>query len=759
MPEHPKSPIASGPVKKRRKIQVACDACRNRKARCDGIKPTCGSCSRRREQCIYHVSSSLAINTNEYIESLVQRVAELEGDLERLRESPAVANRSSQERNTESPISASNLCDSQNEAIHITSPCELVHEKHSPRSGCPFLPALSPVDAMGANAPVGESPHTDDKFFGSSSALSFMRQVDNAIPHDVEKHASAAAKSASTTSNEWHLFGANAHSIAAENFSLFPRRFSDYLISVYWQKVHHLYPFLHKPTFMRAYDGLWASTSSEDVPQRPGLGLGGSKTSGPASLVFHCALNTMLALGIQFSSLPVAERDKLSSLCLEKATNLLHLNLFDDGSISVVQTLLLLTLYLQSTTFPNKCWAAIGSACRLAQGLGLHIDDNRSQNCFEHLELEIRKRLWHGCVMLDMVVSMTLGRPAMLYQDTRIALPAAMEDEDELQIESSVSNQIPAVVFFVEAIKLYKILGRILLHVYNRNEQYNEKPEPRDGFADFDSLIELDSELVQFADQLPEGLRWPRPTVEFNLARNAVLSQQSHVLHVRYLHLRILLYRPTFAEFCRLDGLNPGRRSSSPDHAATRPLAICWSFARCASLICVQTAIDLIEVTNEYAGSEATGAWWYNMFYTRTAAMVVLLASVCAHVRDSIGSGKLEAARYKCRDTLLNKLPQTLAVKSCLETLDALHRRALGFCAPNPETSLVATAATFVHGIGSTGIPHGSFEQDGDLFNVEGIGVQAQDFQPDVVFGQMNFFGSGMFPDSAFDVASGAPLL
>ena len=64
---------------KRRKIKIACEVCRNRKVRCDGGRPTCGSCMRRQvptEQCIYiDVAENLE---PDYVRSLEQRIRDLE---------------------------------------------------------------------------------------------------------------------------------------------------------------------------------------------------------------------------------------------------------------------------------------------------------------------------------------------------------------------------------------------------------------------------------------------------------------------------------------------------------------------------------------------------------------------------------------------------------------------------------------------------------------------------------------------------------
>src|SRR4051812_5021677 len=48
--------VSGLPQPKRRKTTVACEICRVRKSKCDGVRPTCGPCSRRKnmvEECFY----------------------------------------------------------------------------------------------------------------------------------------------------------------------------------------------------------------------------------------------------------------------------------------------------------------------------------------------------------------------------------------------------------------------------------------------------------------------------------------------------------------------------------------------------------------------------------------------------------------------------------------------------------------------------------------------------------------------------------
>lgn len=47
------------PVPKRRKIPLACNACRDRKSRCDGRRPACSTCEKKgtSDKCAYEEST------------------------------------------------------------------------------------------------------------------------------------------------------------------------------------------------------------------------------------------------------------------------------------------------------------------------------------------------------------------------------------------------------------------------------------------------------------------------------------------------------------------------------------------------------------------------------------------------------------------------------------------------------------------------------------------------------------------------------
>jgi hypothetical protein len=181
-----------------------------------------------------------------------------------------------------------------------------------------------------------------------------------------------------------------------------PRDLADHLLERFWDRVYCLYPFFDRTSFQDAYDNLWLPRS------QPGkslsefdIGLGSKADSGPRSLVFVCALNIIFALGCYFADdIPVTEREAVSYTFFLRAKQHIGLDMMDVRTIGVVQTLLVVALYLQSTPYPHRCWNSIGVASRIAQGIGLHEAQLYEQK--SPLEQEIQRRTWHGCVMMDM---------------------------------------------------------------------------------------------------------------------------------------------------------------------------------------------------------------------------------------------------------------------------------------------------------------------------------------------------------------------
>jgi hypothetical protein len=642
----------------------------------------CGNCVKRRlslHQCQYKIDNARSASTNEYIDLLHKRIQELE----RGRRPGSTTVIQNGIEFGETPQGGYELCGVINisEGNILDVPlASLPTVEDGPGSSFAIVNDnhMSPVDAMGADSvPDGDDPN-EDKFYGSSSAVFFMDEVRRALSlrsnilNDQPQESNTSSKGQNTSSESLYFQ-------QAELFMLLPRRFTDHLLQCYFKSIHPIYPFVHKPTFEQAYRRLWTSNESGPDYPNPGVGLGGSKLADYNSLVFNCALNIILALAVQYSDTPAHEKPALSEYFLKRSTNLLRLDFWNDGSIAVVQTLLIMTLYLQSSVYPNRCWSCIGTACRLAQGVGLHVADVANVRNFSPLEIEVRRRVWHGCVDLDLVVSMTLGRPPMLYNDqVRVPLPLGLQFEPESGTSDVESPS--RMSYFVEASKLSQIFGKVLVTVYNPwRDQISEVSEEVGHRSKMDPeslswrhILELDKSISVFESLVPSHLQWVNRRISMSTTHSRIFDQQVHTLHTRTAHLRLLLHRPTLVKLCRRKAEDE-RNDGNTAGGRTLEAEMSSSFALNSSIICLKAALELVDAIYEDHQTEARNIWWYTIHYVRNSAMVALIARTCEALVKAIGAERLSEAWQKCQSILTSMMEISPIVKDCLNTLQKFH--------------------------------------------------------------------------------------
>ena len=122
-----------------------------------------------------------------------------------------------------------------------------------------------------------------------------------------------------------------------------------------------------------------------------------------------CTLNVVFALACQLSEfIPPENREGSAKVYFKRAQELLHLDLWDVGSAELIQCLLLMGQYLQSTNTPHRCWMVVGHAIRIAEGLGFHLPETSLSISSVH-ERELARIVWHGCVLMDRCVVTSLA--------------------------------------------------------------------------------------------------------------------------------------------------------------------------------------------------------------------------------------------------------------------------------------------------------------------------------------------------------------
>lgn len=130
-------------------------------------------------------------------------------------------------------------------------------------------------------------------------------------------------------------------------------------------------------------------------------------------------------------------------------------------------------------------------------------------------------------------LSMTHGRPTMTTHLTPLPPP-----EDSEMSRQDPPGEPSLLSYYIEAIKLYNILDRILSDVYyawcGQTRQDRSQASTK-SLGGLDTILEIEKELTLFEANLPSCLKWDPDTPELNTdgRQNQPISHQKNVLHAR----------------------------------------------------------------------------------------------------------------------------------------------------------------------------------------------------------------------------------
>ncbi|KAK1997532.1 fungal-specific transcription factor domain-containing protein [Colletotrichum falcatum] len=681
---------------RRRKIALACEPCRERKARCDGGKPICSTCQRRSldlEQCVYKAGNARTACSDDYTKTLHERIRKLEqacashgidiATLEAAEPGPqSPPDKRSSPAHESGSVDGPGIMD---QPIQLPTPYSAISIEQSaePRS----------VTAMGTiftEDHLQDIPdHVEDDFYGSPSAVSFLKEAYSAMkPPSSSAGSSSFSSSSSPTLSRNHQQAALVPDRSPfadfDKFLLPPRPFADHLIQIYFRRIHYLYPVFHRPAFEHAYRTLWRPATAADADAAAnrfrGVGLGSFPGADARTIVFHGALNSIFALACNFADLTPSEKAKGIEVFLLRSRQYFGIDLLEKNNLGVVQTLLLCGLVMQGTPFPDRCWNAIGIACRIAQGLGLHMEAAR-QPGNATLEKEIRRRTWQGCVIMDTLVSMTYGRPtvaACLAVNDLMPRPQSMPETDAEKVRLQFNSQ---------SFKLSLVLEDILCKIYQpwRSRHQDQRPRsPRaaaaaaaDGMPSLDTIVELDTQLDDFERAVPRFLSWQSawPSDGQVPEDPQTIAIQKHVLQARFLYVRLILHRPVltrlsaaFARPRQEPDLGEPAPRNSPDKGLRAPFT-----TECAR-VCVDAACQLIALIYGSYQTDTTGAWWWNSLYACTAGLVLIVCRIYPPLWARLDHAAVAASWEHCQGILKSIADVSISARKSLDLLRKIDR-------------------------------------------------------------------------------------
>lgn len=163
-------------------------------------------------------------------------------------------------------------------------------------------------------------------------------------------------------------------------------------------------------------------------------------------------------------------------------------------------------LYIESDFVLSKgnqtsCYLVVGVAVRLALRMGLHRDPDKLEGNITPYQGEIRRRVWHLLVQMDLLISFENGLPSMVQgvqSDTRV--PLNLEDQDFDENSTRLPSSRPESEMTGMSYTLAK--GQISRAFQKIVEQANLLTLPS-----YTEVMALDEELRQAFSAIPFFLR------------------------------------------------------------------------------------------------------------------------------------------------------------------------------------------------------------------------------------------------------------
>ena len=507
----------------RKRAALACEECRVRKRRCDGVIPVCGGCTRRRSTCVYSSKVEARAWQTSTIQSLRSRLEELEAAEAASSRNPDLGSGHNSEPRvpTQTSPSESGARERRDE------PGPSLHQRMA--TTLPSPPELSP--------PGYPEPRSFEKLMRPISRA--VNQQSNALP---------SPRSTSVISRHPPTADCTCDRVlSATKWSLPLRRVADGLVDTYFSRVQRIYPILHQRSFREQYHLLWESSNGAALAQCSGLCRKKNRCK-----LFAAMLQAIFALATLLGSGPPQENAAQADAFFRQAQGLDFLDILDDEvGLELVQLGLVMGFYLQGTERFSKCWNITGLTIRMAQNMGLHLSlvEARKRGLVlsrpTQLEYEMRSRVWYGCIILERYisiflvyfwaeaiwltacreVSMSFGRKLMapgIGRSPRLPDPI---DDDRLSNEpgkwEAQPNGLPSLIeSFIQTAKLYDILDELL----DREELHEPITPVNDGHAssggpsNIRTLLDLDNMIMEWRDQLPSHLRYNPDSSNLNPA-------------------------------------------------------------------------------------------------------------------------------------------------------------------------------------------------------------------------------------------------
>ncbi|KAK4238151.1 fungal-specific transcription factor domain-containing protein [Achaetomium macrosporum] len=408
------------PDDKRQRTAQACDSCKRRKQKCNGLKP-CQTCLRRKLMCCYtpnnasdHAADSAASPTKRrHLEtsppSIPSALETSEGTSPQACEAlqPWDHIRKNEQQSGGSSVAGMAT------QLPLSVP---EHARQSSFHTFRKLPNRSNANGLSEETNIyTETRMLQDQtgrllYIGDASTLSILQL----IRIIVENTAGSDMGSPFIDDPKRHRILESVIDIPANVHIPSPlpdKETADVLITSFFTNTCGLVEILDKASFLRSVQECY-----DDPPS--------------SSNYFLCNLFLVLAIGLLLAApAPGSREDAVIQKQLSARPDRAELFFrsarsmcdpgagFEDADFWSIQALALMTIYMLIVSKRNTAYAYLGMAVRSAYAMGLHREETMRDVIFTPAEMRVRRNLWKTLFILDRFLAATLGRPAAISED------------------------------------------------------------------------------------------------------------------------------------------------------------------------------------------------------------------------------------------------------------------------------------------------------------------------------------------------------
>ncbi|CAM1503165.1 Fc.00g079410.m01.CDS01 [Cosmosporella sp. VM-42] len=359
---------------------MACVTCKEKKLKCDNNAAGCENCRRSSSVCLVEDPATGRHRPRNYVETLEQRVAFLEGILKGYR--PDLANDhlfrwDPHGLDTQTGSSARVPVDDQlNSPPGPSTLSKADDETEEHDDGLDEL--ASKAGLLSLNA-AGAEPH----YLGSSSTFAFSRLINASLRQVVLNRYNYPSTSGQTEDESSML--------------LAPCLLPDYDIALklsdaYFQNIHPQYPFLHEPTF-RTWEATLAS----------GLDAFEEPLSDSVALFFLYMVYAVGALILPNSGYSAEQLYISAQMYIDP--------ILTRDNLESIQAIMCCAIYSLRSSLGTSHWKLAGLALRQCIDLGYHRSSKRLRSTANPLVLEMQRRVFWCAYTMESQAAVMLGRP------------------------------------------------------------------------------------------------------------------------------------------------------------------------------------------------------------------------------------------------------------------------------------------------------------------------------------------------------------